>query len=497
MGARRLFGDDLVVRAEGCTALEAVSPTASALLALDERLDGQLSGATEGLSAIVEFVNGRRVAVALALLLPAHATERDTRELARTLSAVDVSMPIRPLAETTVPPHLDGHDGRYRASVESKTIAGDTDAEALASFLVEYNQSPATHRIYQRECERLLLWAIHERRKPLSSFDRDDFEQYLHFLADPQPADRWCGPKVARTKPQWRPFVGGLSESAAMTAMAAIGSFLAYLVDGRYLTGNPLGLIRQKRRKMAQGTRNLPSGASKGPRILSSSEGADKVERYLDDDMWRAVNEAVEAMPRKTDRDVAHYERLRFVCALLYLLAPRVSELESHTMSSFKESRGRWWWHVVGKGSKSATVPVNDDLLQALVRYRKHLGLSATPRSNEATPLLGSVDDPRKSITARRLNQILKGLFADAAQRLPSEVAYKADKLRMASAHWGRHTGLTAKADAGMEERYLQEDARHGDLRTTRRYIHRADDQRYEAAQKVRLAWREGSSKGE
>jgi hypothetical protein len=34
-------------------------------------------------------------------------------------------------------------------------------------------------------------------------------------------------------------------------------------------------------------------------------------------------------------------------------------------MNSFREERGLWWWHVVGKGGKKAKVPVADDMLQA------------------------------------------------------------------------------------------------------------------------------------
>jgi hypothetical protein len=89
-------------------------------------------------------------------------------------------------------------------------IGATTDAEAIRCFLSEYDRSPGTHRIYQRECERLLLWSLIECGKPLSSLNRQDFEGYLHFLADPQPAALWCGPKVPRVKPQWRPFVGSV-----------------------------------------------------------------------------------------------------------------------------------------------------------------------------------------------------------------------------------------------------------------------------------------------
>jgi integrase len=389
---------------------------------------------------------------------------------------------IRPLALTELPPQLDGSAGAQRADRERCQIGAANDVEALACFLAEYDRSPGTARIYQRECERLVLWAVHECGKPLSSLTRQDFEGYLNFLADPQPSERWCGPKRNREDAAWRPFVGPLGEPALLTAIAAINSWMAYLVDAGYLSGNPLGLIRQRRRKLAL---EAPAGA---PAAGAPPEFAVSVERFLDADMWAAVTGAVEALPRNSAAQVDEYERLRFICAFLYLLAPRAGELESHRMNSFREERGLWWWHVTGKGAKQAKIPLPDDMIQALVRYRRHLGLSAMPKRNDITPLLVGLRD-RRPITARRLNQVLKRLFAAAADRLGPELVHKAEKLRSASAHWGRHTGITAKVDAGMEERYVQKDARHADRRTTQLYIHEEERRWHEEAQKQRLPW--------
>ncbi len=390
---------------------------------------------------------------------------------------------IRPLAYTTLPHGLLGTDGVNRAPRERCQIDADNDRDALACFLAEYDRSPGTARIYQRECERLVLWAAHECGKPLSSLTRQDFEGYLNFLADPQPADRWCAAKVNRASAAWRPFVGPLSEPALLTAIAAINSLMTYLVDAGYLAGNPLGLIRQRRRKLSLDAAG-PGTAAAAVMVPESTT----VERFLDADMWAAVSQAVETLPRGTPTQMDEYERLRFVCALLYLLAPRAGELESHRMNSFQEERGLWWWHVTGKGAKQAKIPVPDDMMQALVRYRRHLGLPAVPRRDDTTPLLVALRD-RTPITARRLNQILKRLFARAAELLGPQNSHKADKLRAASAHWGRHTGITAKVDAGMEERYVQKDARHADRRTTQRYIHEEERRWHEEAQKQRLPW--------
>lgn len=394
-------------------------------------------------------------------------------------------VPIRPLAYVQVPTELDGHKGENRADKTRLQIQATTDTEAIRCFLGEYDRSPGTLRIYQRETERLLLWALVECGRPLSSLNRQDFEGYLNFLVDPQPSDLWCGPKADRKLDAWRPFVGPLSESAVLTAMAAINSLMRYLTDAGYLSGNPLGLIRQRRRKMA-------AEAAGSPIAVSTTDETEKVERFLDEDMWGAVTTTIENMPQANDQECAEYERARFIAAVLYMLAPRAGELESHRMNSFREERGRWWWHVIGKGGKKAKVPVADDMLQALMRYRKFLGLPAVPKRAETTPILMSLKD-RSPITARRLNQILKRIFFAAAELLPPELDYKREKLRAASAHWGRHTGITAKIDSGITERYVQKDARHSDARTTQRYIHEEEERWHDEAQKQHLPWIKGT----
>ena len=62
----------------------------------------------------------------------------------------------------------------------------------------------STQRSYRREAERLLLWAVLERGKALSSLSGEDATDYRAFLAHP-PVD-WCGPRHhQRRSPIWRP----------------------------------------------------------------------------------------------------------------------------------------------------------------------------------------------------------------------------------------------------------------------------------------------------
>ncbi|WP_162571128.1 MULTISPECIES: tyrosine-type recombinase/integrase [unclassified Variovorax] len=400
-----------------------------------------------------------------------------------TVEAMALPLPLRPLDQLKPPAHLLGASGPNRAPPERLLIRADNDLEALKSFLAQFDSSPETHRKYGREAERLFLWSWHERDKPVSALMTDDYEAYLRFMADPQPAETWCGVKAPRETDRWRPFVGPVGESALMTAFAGLDSFLGYLANSGYLYGNPLGLIKQKRKQVRKQVSK--TAAKRGERQLDEDA---KIERFLDPEMWMAVSQAVESLPEDSERQLDEKERARFICAILYLLGPRAGELESMRMSSFREVRGHWWWHVLGKGDKFVKVAVPDDMLQALVRYRKHRKLSAVPTKKDDSPLLVSLKDG-SSITARRLNQILKKLFSAAADLLPSESAHKKEKLLAASAHWVRHTAVTARVDAKMDLRIVQKDARHADARTTERYTHSQDEAWHEESQKVTLPW--------
>jgi integrase len=419
---------------------------------------------------------------------------------------------IRPLDEVEPPEGLDGSQGFNRAPLERAQIAAQNDVEALRLFLQEYDKSAGTLRVYQKECERFFLWSWFQRLKAVSDLVREDFEAYIDFLKDPQPAEIWCGAKAPKETDRWRPFVGPLDLKAVQTTLAALNSMMSWFVDAGYLSGNPLGLIRQKLKKA--GATTDASRADWQPDVDA------KVERFLDDEMWDAVTAAVESLPQVSDEDKARYERLRFVCALLYLLAPRAGELERQRMNSFREERGLWWWYVHGKGDKKAKIPVPDDMMEALVRYRTFLELSAVPSPTDQTPLLVSLKRPKAAadsssstfnlaakpgrsarasplyqpITARQLNYLLKELFNDAANRLPPRASHKRDKLRAASAHWGRHTSITSKIDSGVDPRYAQKDARHADPRTTGMYTHEDEYRWHQESQKQRLRW--GSSSG-
>ena len=97
-----------------------------------------------------------------------------------------------------------------------------------------------TQRAYLKETERFLLWASTLRNKTLASVSAEDCIAYRSFLADPQPAELWCGARGnPRSSANWRPFEGPLSPSASRCATSILKSFYQFLIDHAYISSNP------------------------------------------------------------------------------------------------------------------------------------------------------------------------------------------------------------------------------------------------------------------
>ncbi|GJH22787.1 hypothetical protein CBA19CS22_39615 [Caballeronia novacaledonica] len=178
--------------------------------------------------------------------------------------------------------------------------------------------------------------------KPLSSLTHEDCLRYQRFLADPQPAATWVaggGRKHARSDARWRPFYGPLSPASQRQAVVILNALFSWLVQAGYLAGNPLSLYRQRTRYPA-------------PRIT----------RYLEPGIWQEVKDTIAAVPRETEREIAHATRVRWLFTLLYLGGLRIAEVGANTMGQFfvrRDADGamRWWLTVHGKGGKERLVP--------------------------------------------------------------------------------------------------------------------------------------------
>jgi site-specific recombinase XerD len=373
-----------------------------------------------------------------------------------------------PLEHLKSPTELTGETGTNRApAFITKQISANNDLQAILGWLAEFDSSPQTQRSYRKEAERLLLWSLIEKQKPLSSLTRDDLRDYQHFLTDPQPRARWCGQRKPRHDPAWRPFEGALSDDSIAQAITIVNALFSYLVEAGYLSGNPLGLMRRK--------------------IKQRKTDKSKItERFLEQALWQSVVDYIEALPKKTTREQKEYERTRFLFHLLYLLGPRVSEVANHTMQSIKQIRSKWWWEVTGKGQKTQLIPINEDMLNALIRYRQFYGLPPLPQLGEETPLFMNLNGT-KGITSNMIYRLVKKTFLDCAETFAKERPDFAMKLKKASTHWLRHTSITHQTDAGIELRYIKRSARHESVETTMLYQHAEEDQWHSAMDQHRI----------
>lgn len=383
-----------------------------------------------------------------------------------------------PLEHLRLPAELDGSAGSNRARSASTVIAAQNDLQAIAAWLARFADTRTTFDNYRKEAERLLLWAVAQQGKPLSSLTHEDLLVYQRFLADPQPASRWVlarGRKPGRSHPAWRPFAGPLAPSSQRQAMVILNALFSWLVTAGYLAGNPLALSRQRARKAK-------------PRRT----------RYLESDLWREVRAAVEAMPRETDREREHYFRVRWLFSLFYACGLRISEVAGNTMGDFfcRRDQGgeeRWWLEVTGKGSKVRIVPATAELMVELARYRRETGLPPLPLPGDETPLLLPIGAKPRPLTRAAVHAIVKEVFRQAAQRLRhqgEDGACRADRLEQASAHWLRHTAGSHMTDQAMDLRHVRDNLGHESLTTTSGYLHTADDARHrETEEKHRIGW--------
>ncbi len=352
----------------------------------------------------------------------------------------------------------------------SRQINATNDVDAVLCWLSEYREQPATYRSYKKEADRLLLWCMYK-QQALSNLDRNLFAEYLNFLSDPQPRSLWCtqGKRFARNNAKWRPFAGPLSANAKKTAVAIIDSLLSYLVQANYLVTNPLRLLRSK----------YKNGVTQEERRLQVWS------RILEIDEWQALLITLENLPEKTMPEKNFKERVKFLITILYMLGLRINELATHTWNAFRNINGYWWFLVKGKGSKEGKIPVNSELLTAIIRYRQHCNLLDLPTNGEDLPIIYS-ERTKRGVTVKSMYLQIKVLGVRAA-KIFKDQPDKAGKLCKLSPHWLRHFSATQQDRCGIKFKHIQENHRHSHGSTTQHYIHAIDQDRHIDMQKLSM----------
>lgn len=353
-----------------------------------------------------------------------------------------------------VPHEVDGSRGTFRAPKATCTLDANNDYMAVQAWL-ELHESSATQRAYRKEAERLILWAVVERGRALSSLTTEDAVAYRAFLRHPASRGRWIGPARPRTSPEWRPFTGGLAARSVAYALSVVGAMFRWLIQQRYLLANPFAGIKVR-------------GASR-----SESQA---VTRVFGEGEWSVIQAVAEGLEWGHGWQAPAAHRLRFVLDFAYATGLRIGELVGATLGQVEvDAHGDHWLHLVGKGSKAGKVALPPLARSALDRYLMQRKLPITPvRWDPRTPLIGSLDDQEDAagITATRLWSVMRRFFTKVAEVIEADSPATAQKLRRASPHWMGHTHATYALARGAELTTVRDNLRHASISTTSIYLH-------------------------
>ncbi|MEN8517886.1 phage integrase family protein [Burkholderia sp. RS02] len=385
---------------------------------------------------------------------------------------------LAPLERMAIAHPLSGSTGENRAAL-FPYIQAPNDLAAVRAYLYQYREQQKTLRAYTKELERFLLWAVTVRRKPLSSLLVDDCEAYKDFLKSPTP--EFVGPRAPRHSHRWKPFADGhLGAPSQRYAVRALRAAFAWLVDVRYLAGNPWKAVNDPptvtRERKLQVERAIPEALWNQIRAHATRQAsalADPSDKRPDPPQWRV---ALALMLLMGDSGLRREE---------------VVDAQRNTLRVSPHAlidQPVWQLTVVGKRNKERTVPVSQDAIDAL---RAHwLDRGENFDSAEHGPLVSPVRIPR-TVYAQRKHGVaerrpyspngLNDLIEWVRKRLVVELIDIEESTRVAlaglSPHSFRHTFGTLAVANDVPLDVVQKVLGHASLQTTSIYV-QAEQQR-------------------
>ena len=302
------------------------------------------------------------------------------------------SLHLVPLERIRLSDKLSGCNGQNRA-ISFCQISARNDLEAIEAYLYRFRNNEKTQRSYRKEVERFLLWCIVELGKPMSSVSQEDCELYKDFLANPGP--NWIGHKAIRHGARWKPFSGILSSVSQRYAIQVIRTFFTWLVNVRYLAGNPW----------------LAVNDPKTPRMITPLQ----INKALPVELWKKLSreggifDQIASIPAK---ELATHYRLRGKTAQIDL--PAQFRLAKATLLLLGEGGLRreeatfamrnhlkpvintdlWELNVLGKRNKWRTIFLSSRTVDSLEAHWKDRGLNFSFGMSEI-PLLSPLFIPQ------------------------------------------------------------------------------------------------------
>ena len=354
-------------------------------------------------------------------------------------------------------------------------IGANNDIEAIMSWLEEFQDSTHTHRTYQKESLRFLLW-VHSKSLTLKLLQKQHIHLYRNFLANPTPHEMWCQPMQINlnNKKTWTPFKGPLSEKSIKSSMTILSGMFTYLNHAQFLEANPFKLIKNKN-------------------VFFQSNSEEKMievqERILSLEEFNVIIKSIEYIKDRQYESNDWCFRARFIVLFLAYTGLRVSELEKAKWSDMHNIEGQWWLKVLGKGQKLARVPINTECHDMIKEYQ-----SVLPGPlNTDHPIICQLNKkglfvPESKLTARSINFIFKKIASFSHYVIQD--SHIIEKLNKISPHWLRHFSASQQALCDIPIHFIKAHHRHSKEDTTRVYIHHEKHTAHNESEKLKILTR-------
>ncbi len=396
---------------------------------------------------------------------------------------------VAPLERVFIPYELNGEHGSNR-SRELCRIDANHDLAAINSWLSLKDGNALTYQAYKKELERLLLWAVLERGKALSSLNTDDCKAYVHFLKTlTTEQTQWVTTEPAnKNYGKWKPFVYRpktrseaastpdlthspppvLSPKSINFAKTVISSCMTWLVKQQYLQHNNF--------------EDIPSIKFAQTRVQTQNRAFTLKQMQL-------ILGFAQTLSQQQNLDYLAHRRLVFILKLAFHTGLRIHELAAASFGDIECLEGEpvdhYFLNVLGKNSKQRKTSLPAILIDELQAYLKARGLPThLDFLPDQAPLIPRLRDKtgRKHLSPAGLHKIVSAFFDTMLMHL--EVDEQADKrlvnkLRQASTHWLRHSyGSYLANDKQVPLPYIRDELGHANISTTSLYLNTDEKQR-------------------
>uniref|UniRef100_UPI00168102DC site-specific integrase n=1 Tax=Candidatus Enterovibrio escicola TaxID=1927127 RepID=UPI00168102DC len=363
----------------------------------------------------------------------------------------------------------------------------------IMDLLESISGTPTTYNSVRGDINLLINWSWLVAQKDITDLTITDFNRFIDFCNRPPEHlvskfsaslvdDKKSDDTYIEINSLWRPFVNRnlpheykRTESSLKVQLSNLSNLYTFFEDMEYSFKNPAAIAL---RRLSSNYKNQLK--------QDRSELNDKALSSL---QLSYLLKSVESLAKETPEK---YERTRFLIYFLVFCYPRISECSARAGYSpvmgdfeqhrhFKSMKTYFTFYIpFSKGNKSRKVVCSPILIEALIRYRRHLGLSDLPVKDEMTPLFVRHRAPAKGREANKVDanlgsdQIatLVGHAYNHAADILEKDGYPVDaaELRTYTTHNLRHTGISLDINSGRSIRHIMLDAGHASEATLRIY---------------------------